>query len=270
MSEAIFVLGMHRSGTSFVAGLLKIMGVDFGPDRDLMPPSQYNQKGFFEHIVLNGVNVELMNKFGGEWYAPPEFPPGWEDSVALDTIRKRAQGTIEESFGNSKLWGFKDPRTCVTMPFWRKVVQCPIRVVVVARNPIDSARSVERMQRILASEASNLWLRHMVGAFLGSRGLPRHVVFYEDLMGDFDNEMHRLALFVKTPLSPDLLAQAKVFPDEGLWNFRSSTDDVIAGIGVSPKARKAYLTIRSFVDVAKSGDLEPEDESHIEQILAGI
>jgi hypothetical protein len=89
-------------------------------------------------------------------------------------------------------------------------------------------------------------------------------------MGDFDSEMRRLALFVKTPLSPDLLAQAKVFPDEGLWNFRSSTDDVIAGIGVSPKARKAYLTIRSFVDVAKSGDLEPEDESHIEQILAGI
>jgi hypothetical protein len=267
---AVFVLGMHRCGTSLVSGLLRILGVDFGSDSDLMPPSKFNQKGFFEHVGLNGINVEVLVKFGGEWYAPPALLPGWENSDLLKDIQKRAEERVEAGFGKSELWGFKDPRTCLTFPFWRKVVKGPIKTVVVSRNPIDAAQSLQEMQRILASEASDLWFKHMVAAFLGSRDLPRHVVFYEDFLEDLGKEFGRLAAFVERPMTDELMKAARQFVDGQLRHYVSTVADVQGGCGISPKTRKAYLTIRSFVDVDRGGGLQAEDHQNIEKILAGI
>lgn len=267
---AVFVLGMHRCGTSLVAGLLKTLGVDFGPDSDLMPPTQFNAKGFFEHVQLNGINVEIMVKFGGDWYAPPPLAPGWEDLPQLDEIRKRAGERIQQFFGSSSLWGFKDPRTCITFPFWRKLLQDKVQVVIVGRNPIDSSRSLQDAQKILASEASDLWFRHMVAAFLGSHGLPRHVMLYEDALVNLHAELDRLASFLGITVTDQMRVEAMRFLDPNLRHFVSSDDDVAGGYGLTAKVRKAYLTIRAFVDVAKSGALEPEDQSNIERILRDI
>jgi|SRR5579871_1907331 len=267
---AVFVLGMHRSGTSLVSGLLRTLGVDFGPDSELIPPNQYNVKGFFEHFGLSGINMEILVKFGGDWYAPPILTPNWEDSEILDDIRKRSVERVEASFGTSSLWGFKDPRTCITFPFWRKVVNGPMKVVVVVRNPIDAARSLQDVQKILASEASDLWFKYMVAAFQGSRGVPRHVVFYEDILEDLPGELRRLATFLDVPVTEEILFNAGQFADGELRHYQSTTNDVQGGFGVDPRSRKAYLTIRAFVDVAKSGKLEPDDEREIERILGEI
>lgn len=270
MRTAIFILGMHRSGTSLISGLLRILGVEFGSDSDLVPPSRINEKGFFEHVALSGVNVEIMRRFGGEWYAPPDLLPGWEHGEGLADIRKRAEELIETNFGRSPLWGFKDPRTCITFPFWRKVVKGTMKVIIVGRNPMDSSRSLQDVQRILASEASELWFKYMVSAFLSSYGLPRHVVFYGDCMDDPQSEIRRLASFVGKPLSQDLLGQAEQFIDHGIRHYTSTVHDVEGGYGLSPKTRKAFLTIRAFADVARLGKLEPEDESTIERVLREI
>lgn len=267
---AIFVLGMHRSGTSLVSGLLRTLGVEFGPDSELIPPSQYNMKGFFEHVGLGGINVELLVKYGGDWYAPPVFLPGWEESEALADLRNRALERVEANFGGKELWGFKDPRTCLTFPFWRKILKDQVKVVVVGRNPIDSARSLQDVQKILASEASELWFKHMVAAFQGSVGIPRHVVFYEDFLEDLPGEMRRLGIFIDRPVSGEILFKAGQFVDAHLRHFQSSREDVQGGFGVDPRSRKAYLTIRAFVDVARQGKLEPEDEKEIERILGDI
>lgn len=264
---AVFILGMHRCGTSMAAGLLKTLGVEFGPDSDLMPPNQYNAKGFFEHVQLNGINVEIMVKFGGDWYAPPMLAPGWEDSQQLDDIRKRAGERIQQFFGSSKLWGFKDPRTCMTFRFWRKLLKDQVKVVVVGRNPIDSSRSLQDVQRILASEASELWFKHMAEAFLSSRGLPRHVMFYEDVLENLGAELDRLALFLGVQVTEQMRVEAGRFMDGSLRHYVSTTEDVAGGYGLPVKTRKAYLTIRTFVDVARKGGIEPEDQDNIERIL---
>lgn len=270
MRTAIFVLGMHRSGTSLISGLLRVLGVELGPDSDLVPPSHINEKGFFEHVALNGINVEIMNRFGGQWYAPPDLPPGWENGESLADLRKRAEDLIQAHFGRTPLWGFKDPRSCITFPFWRKVVKGRMKVVIVGRNPMDSSRSLQDAQRILASEAAELWFKHMVSAFLSSHGLPRHVVFYADCLEDPQSEIRRLASFVGKPLSPDLLGRAEQFIDRGIRHYASSVHDIQGGYGLPAKTRKAFLTIRAFADVARLGKLEPADESTIEQVLREI
>jgi len=267
---AVFVLGMHRSGTSLVSGLLKTLGVDFGADSELIPPNQFNMKGFFEHIGLNGINVEILTKFGGDWYAPPALLPGWEESERLADIRKRAVERIHSNFAKSSLWGFKDPRSCLTFPFWKKLVKEPIKVVVVGRNPIDAARSLQAVQKILASEASDLWFKHMVAAFRGSSDVPRHVIFYEDFLQDLHGELRRLGAFIERPVGGEVITRAMKFVDTQLRHYESSPQDVQGGVGVDPRSRKAYLTIRAFVDVAKQGKLEPQDEREIERILGEI
>jgi len=264
---AVFVLGMHRCGTSMAAGLLQTLGVEFGPDRDLTPANHLNAKGFFEHVALNGINVEIMAKFGGDWYSPPILPSGWEDSHQLEDIRKRAGERVQQHFGSSGLWGFKDPRTCITFPFWRKLLKDQVRVVIIGRNPIDSSRSLQNAQRILALEASDLWFKHMVAAFLGSHGLPRHVMFYEDVFGNLNAELDRLASFLGIQVTNQMRTEAGKFTDSNLRHYESTVDDVVGGYGVTAKTRKAYLTIRAFVDVARTSALEPQDQDNIERIL---
>jgi len=253
-----------------IAGMLRILGVDFGSDSDLMAPSQFNPKGYFEHVALNGINVDVMAKFGGDWYAPPNYPPGWQESAELEGLRKAAAERLSQNFGRSPIWGFKDPRSCVTLPFWRKVIRGPIYAVIVVRNPIDAARSVQNKQRILESEASELWFKYMVGAFLGSHGLPRHVVCYEDALDDVRGEFHRLASFLKKPVTPQMLDKTGQFSDRRLRHYESTKDDVAGGRQTTEKVKRAYLTMRTFVDLAKAGQLEPEDQFNIESALAGI
>jgi hypothetical protein len=64
----IVVLGMHRSGTSAITRGLMVLGVELGDH--LMPPAPNdNDKGFFEDIDVNAINVEL--------YRSLENHPNW-------------------------------------------------------------------------------------------------------------------------------------------------------------------------------------------------
>lgn len=50
---AIIVLGMHRSGTSALTGVLGHLGVAL--PQDLMAPTDMNAKGFFESNRITGL-----------------------------------------------------------------------------------------------------------------------------------------------------------------------------------------------------------------------
>ena len=52
MSGPIVITGMHRSGTSLLASLLRILGAPFG--ERLLPPSRANQPGYFEDVDFIG------------------------------------------------------------------------------------------------------------------------------------------------------------------------------------------------------------------------
>ena len=67
------MLGMHRSGTSALAGALHLTGFDLG--QNIMPPADENPKGFFEnqHIVdLNDRILEELFTFWNETFFLPE------------------------------------------------------------------------------------------------------------------------------------------------------------------------------------------------------
>jgi len=61
----VVVLGMHRSGTSAVAGCLERLGICMG--RRLAPGDEWNPGGYFEDRDLVELNDRLLSAQGIRW-----------------------------------------------------------------------------------------------------------------------------------------------------------------------------------------------------------
>src|SRR5262245_20660483 len=134
-ASTICILGMHRSGTSLVARLMNLLGVCLGEETQLMPADAYNPRGFWEHGALVALNNQILARLGGNWHEPPNFSPGWESSPALEDLRVQARDVICTNFNKAALWGWKDPRTCLTLPFWQSLIPS-LKYVICLRNPL--------------------------------------------------------------------------------------------------------------------------------------
>ena len=71
MATGVVILGMHRSGTSAVAGFLAKAGFFAGEDADLLEAAEDNPKGFFERADVNALNDNFLAELDGAWDRPP-------------------------------------------------------------------------------------------------------------------------------------------------------------------------------------------------------
>jgi hypothetical protein len=147
--EVVFVLGMHRSGTSALAGLLEVAGgLPFGPVS--RSPSLDNAKGHFENYAVAALNDSVS----GPWFAPAALPPTARFSAAVHDYLGR--------FGGAQ-FGIKDPRLLVALPAWLPHV-AHAQMIGIFRHPSAVVRSlIERDKRLgwgLLDEvsAAELWL----------------------------------------------------------------------------------------------------------------
>ena len=128
-ARGVFVLGMHRSGTSVAARLVNLLGVPLLSD-DLLPPDDANPKGYWESETLKRLNDELLAGLGRDWTWPPRVTPPW-DGAAAQRMSVRAR---EELGALGDEWVWKDPRNCVTFEFWVRALALDPTVVLVFRD----------------------------------------------------------------------------------------------------------------------------------------
>lgn len=156
----VIVTGMHRSGTSALAGLLHQNGISMGEEKDFFPPpAPENPRGFYENIHFRRINDALVEKSGYKiksWN--PDIPP----IKAGFRIRRQMNRTLRAQNGKSEHWGWKDPRNCLTLQIWleqaRKIgllQQC--RIVFIIRNPFAVAESMVRRGNTFYENALCLW-----------------------------------------------------------------------------------------------------------------
>ena len=63
--KALLILGMHRSGTSSVAGSMAVLGAK-APATPLGPAGD-NPRGFFESRVIAALNDRVLAAVGSRW-----------------------------------------------------------------------------------------------------------------------------------------------------------------------------------------------------------
>ncbi len=225
-TRAVCVTGMHRSGTSFIAGALRLMGVSLGdPDR-LLKPGPDNPKGYFEVRSIQQLDDDVLAHLGGAWDQPPVLDPGWETTPGLDAYRVRATEILDETFGPEAGWppliAWKDPRLSLLLPFWRTVTPIATTIVVV-RDPVEVAASLGlRKYPVGASQAASLWLRYLFSAVAAD---PGHLlVNHSDIFRDLPGTIARLAAHLGLP-APDAGVESAVRDhlDSGLRHHDAAT-----------------------------------------------
>jgi GT2 family glycosyltransferase len=184
-STAVIVMGMHRSGTSALAGVLHHLGVELGSR--LMPASPDNPRGYWEHLDIVAANQALMTALGFGWDDIRPLPPGYDRSEAGREARRRFETVLLRDFAGVGLWGMKDPRLCRLAALLDAVLErlgAAPRFILVLRHPLEVAASLAGRDGLSAERAHLLWLRHLLEAERATRGRPRAIVQYEDLVGE--------------------------------------------------------------------------------------
>jgi hypothetical protein len=179
------ITGMHRSGTSMVARLLNVCGLGLGPEAELLPPAFDNPAGFWENAGVVRLNDALLRAWGGSWDRPP---PG--AGTTPGGLRSRALGLVGRLAGRGP-WGWKGPRCCLTLPFWRGLVS-GLRVLVCVRHPAAAARSLAARGRVPYGEALALWLEYNRRVLAAVPPAERVVTHYESYFGPPRAELRRV------------------------------------------------------------------------------
>lgn len=243
MPTVVCVLGMHRSGTSFITRALNILGVDLGPEDHAMKPRADNPQGFSEHQPITDLNDEILTMLGGSWHTPPSPAPGWARDPRFDDLKGRAARLLEEDFGQSPVWGWKDPRTCLTLPFWQQLVPS-MRYVICVRSPLDVALSLQARDGFGIEKGGALWVDYVSAALTQTSGEPRILVSYDDLIERQDVEVDRLAAFIGRPSSITSSQPAvQSATDRTLRHHRTQIGAVISEPQLPFASKALYLSL---------------------------
>lgn len=197
----VLVIGMHRSGTSTVAGALGILGATM-PATGL-GLSDDNPKGHFEPKEIVALHDRVLASAGMHWWDWAAFPDTWYDSPAAQPFVDELVDIVRAEFGDAPLFVVKDPRTCQLVALWRRVaavLDLEVVAVLPFRHPDEVARSLHARDGFPLPNSHMAWLRYMLEGERGSRGLRRIVVRYEDLLADERGEMRRVVDALKLPL----------------------------------------------------------------------
>lgn len=148
----ILILGMHRSGTSCLAGSLQQQGVDLGQVHEWNP---HNLKGNRENPKVMELNESLFAANQGSWDHPPDTLAPW----SVNHQQQRDQIIQELSSTTQQAWGFKDPRTLINLDFWLEGLQGKYskQYIGTFRHPLAVAQSLHKRNGTPLEDGLALW-----------------------------------------------------------------------------------------------------------------
>ncbi len=193
--KLIVVLGMHRSGTSALTRGLQVLGVDLG-HRFVPPLEGNNPTGFWEDADINDLNIRVLRSLGSDWHNLAPFQENYLEQLRQEGFVSDAAKILGERFKSSTLYGFKDPRIPMLLPFWQEVFRgCELNVAYVLslRNPISVAQSLAKRDGFSAEKSQLLWLRSVLSSLSVTNDSDCIVVDYDLWMKSTGAEINRVA-----------------------------------------------------------------------------
>ena len=147
-TSPIIIIGMHRSGTSFLTGMLEGAGVWIGDGN-----GELNESKFFLDL-----NEDMLGQTGGSWEYPQPIKHLLNDqtlrTLKVNYLRELVQSRAIRNFLGPKRyrkeknlfamtapWGWKDPRNTFTLPIWLDLFPSA-KVIHITRHGVDVANSL--------------------------------------------------------------------------------------------------------------------------------
>lgn len=179
----VIVAGMHRSGTSLVAGLYNILGVNLG--RSIMPAAGDNPKGFFENERIVVAHDDFLAAIGHSW--DMDTPPvNWQQMTAASNAKGCLKRILREEFDPAApVWMVKDPRICLLLPLWIDIAReegRALKIVLVLRHPEEVAASLHVREGMPFSPAINLTTTYLSAFAAASDDLDVKGIIYSALL----------------------------------------------------------------------------------------
>jgi hypothetical protein len=238
----VAIAGMHRAGTSMVARVLQICGLDLGGEANFAPPAPDNTEGYWEDLRFVSLNDRILDAFGGAWDAPPALPDGWVRDARLDGIRREAEAIAG---GRPEPWGWKDPRTSLTAAFWRDVWPA-LRFVVCVRNPLEVAASLRARGYTSQRFGLRLWEDYHRALDAAAQGAPQIVTHYDSYFRDAAAEVERVVDFAVPAATDAQRGAAVASASAGARHQRRSARGLsAAGLSSAGEAQYASLGARA-------------------------
>jgi O-antigen biosynthesis protein len=241
--KIVVVLGMHRNGTSVITRGLQVMGVDLG-DR-LMPPMQgENDKGFWEDLDINSLNIEMLNDINSDWYFLAPIQMADVAFLRRKGYILRAVEILRKKISGPQIFGFKDPRVAKLLPFWKEVFAesgLNVSYVLTIRHPLSVSGSLAKRNGLDAERSYLLWLEHILGSLEGTTGENRVLIDYDYLMQAPDVELGRVAEVLQLAIDTFELEKFKTeFLDAQLRHTVYHINDLAQDETALPLVREMY------------------------------
>ena len=185
---AVAVLGVPRSGTSLVAGLLHALGVCMGQEWLLMPDPSWQPKCTYVDRELNALHDRMMT--GREAVYGMDVCP----EARADYHKALARRDAEHAH-----WGVK----CHDLPFvWRHFVAGVSAQVVLVRTSRPDKESRDSLEARCGDRDIGPWLKAVESVCAEFAG-PVHTVAFTDAIRNPRETVARLADFAGVPYRAD-------------------------------------------------------------------
>ena len=267
LTRSLLILGPHRSGTSAVTRVLNLLGVYLGSD--LLEPKLDNRQGFWEHRSAFELNEHLLSIVGSAWHDYRWLPSGWRKLEEVGTVKRDLRSMLDREFGASPLWGIKDPRLCRLLPLWIELLD-ELRIephfVIVVRNPLEVARSLERRNGFSFNKCLLLYLADILAAIHHSEGRSRVFVSFVELLESWREVTARIAheLRLEWPSAPSACArEIDSFLTPSERHHRTTLDALRRTPSVPPWAVDIYAALEE-ASHGRRESLEPAFRSALE------
>jgi GT2 family glycosyltransferase/glycosyltransferase involved in cell wall biosynthesis len=229
-----------------VTRLLHCCGLELGPESELMPPQADNPEGFWEHLGFVALNDQILSELGGAWDLPPRRDEDFTNA-RLDPLRLKARLLIEK-FDSVNVWGWKDPRNSLTLPFWEQLLP-GIKIVVVVRNPLEVAHSMGERNGTSYLFGLRLWEIYNRRLLEAANGKNRLFTHYDLFFQQPEFELQRITEFIGLPDTKTNIAAALVAPRKRHTHF---TIDQLIDARVSEEVIDLYRSLLAEASSSKA------------------
>ena len=195
-ATAVFILGMHRSGTSAITQAVKVLGFELS--ENLMPAKPDNVKGFWEDWDVVNLNERILRSDTGSWDRLSLFDQNMHSPEELEQLISETTQLLQRKFNDVTRFAIKDPRISLILPLWREACTRQLiepTYILCLRHPSSIASSLASRNEMPAKKALLLWLNHVYSILRDCRA-PLLVVGYESILSDPHKELRRIAQFL--------------------------------------------------------------------------